>query len=115
MTRKLKKRLLSGLQLLAAIAILPLWLTCGASFDFEPIATLTTELREEFPPPPWANYYLVGGGKVTYWKRSPLEQPVRLALHIGTLAGCVLFVIGSGLYFEKLKKEDEINSNHQSN
>ncbi len=109
-----KRRWLSALQLIAAVAIIPLWLTCGAAFSFEPISTLSAELRAKFPPPEWAHYYLVGGGKVSYWRTTPLHRPIRLAIHIGALATCVAFTIGSALYFERIKNAHNINLNRIS-
>ncbi len=112
MNPKIKKKLILGLQVLALLAIYPLFFTFipWASSDKIDKISESPEISKQYPPPAWAKYFDTHHGKVTYFKDSPREAPLRAILHGGAILGCVLFLIISGLYSGHIKshKSDDL-------
>jgi hypothetical protein len=102
-----KKRIISILQLLAALLMFPLFFTFIPWATPHPISQLNTypEMMETHPPPDWAEYFTVGHGTPTYFRTSPREQPFRAILQGGALAACIAVLIIPALYYSPNDKK----------
>ncbi len=96
-----KRHAVSLLQVLAALLMFPLFFTFVPWADSHPISRINNypEMKQNYPPPEWAQHFTVGHGKPTYFKTSPRQQPLRAILHGCALAACFAVLVIPALYY----------------
>ena len=107
MTNRQKKRMLSVMQLVVAMAMFPLFFYWATWLSAEPRGSAVQRF-DVFVPAEWKNV-VVGGGKATEWPRGTVsEEPVTFTFLSTVLAACFVSLWASVWYASRLTKEDVI-------
>lgn len=103
---------LSFIQLVVAVAIFQIFFYSATWLVAEP----RDSARHKFDgsiPEEWKNV-VIGGGKVTEWRRGTVgEEPEAFAAISALLGGCVLFLWVSVWYASRLKRSNAVKSGQQ--